>query len=240
MSRKKTIIVISIAGIIITILIVLGIMSYKSKKVKSIATDESNTNTLQEENVVIDDNTITKIETKNTEAENEIIEDKKIDEDKNAEIEKQVVQEKTVQESTKKEINTESTNKSQGTTTDKKITQTNEDTNKQTQVNNNSQTQTSTSQNNNSDDSYTEKEVQVAPKTECVGNNHKMESGNTGKWFETKNEADSYYDNEIQKWGNMWENGEITKEEYLKKCPSGYEVWTCPQCQKWTLNFYYR
>lgn len=88
--------------------------------------------------------------------------------------------------------------------------------------------------------SYTEKEVMVVEKTECVGNNHKIESGNTGKWFNNKIEADDYYNTEIEKWGNLWENDEITKEEYLKNCPFGYEVWTCPQCQKWTLNFYYR
>ena len=88
--------------------------------------------------------------------------------------------------------------------------------------------------------SYTEKEVMVVEKTECVGNNHKIESGNTGKWFNNKIEADDYYNTEIEKWGKLWENDEITKEEYLKNCPYRYQIWTCPQCQKWTLNFYYR
>ena len=91
-----------------------------------------------------------------------------------------------------------------------------------------------------SNSNYTEKEVKVAPKTECVGNNHKISAGNTGKWFETKAQADSYYNTEIEKWGKKWESGEIDKTKYLKECPSGYEVWTCPQCQKWTINFYYR
>ena len=31
------------------------------------------------------------------------------------------------------------------------------------------------------DSGYTETEVQVAPKQECTGNNHKIDSGNTGK-----------------------------------------------------------
>ena len=107
--------------------------------------------------------------------------------------------------------------------------------------NTNKQTQDTTPQNDNKpNDSYTEEEVQIAPKTECIGNNHKMESGNTGKWFETKEQADNYFNAEIEKWAKQWENGEKTKEEYLKGCPFGYEVWTCPQCQKWTINFYYR
>ena len=67
-----------------------------------------------------------------------------------------------------------------------------------------------------------------------------MESGNTGKWFETKEQADNYFNAEIEKWAKQWENGEKTKEEYLKGCPFGYEVWTCPQCQKLKINFYYR
>ena len=107
-------------------------------------------------------------------------------------------------------------------------------------ANNTSTNKDKTTVNTQQNSSYTEKEVKVAEKTECVGNNHKMKSGNTGKWFNTKTEADNYYNAEIEKWGKQWENDEITKEEYLKKCPSGYEVWTCPQCQKWTLNFYYR
>lgn len=95
-------------------------------------------------------------------------------------------------------------------------------------------------ENNQKDSNYTETEVKIAPKTECVGNKHKIDSGNTNKWFDTQEEAESFYDSEIEKWGKQWENGEIEKDVYLKNCPYGYEVWTCPQCQKWTLNFYYR
>lgn len=90
------------------------------------------------------------------------------------------------------------------------------------------------------DEDYAEREVEVAEKKECTGENHLIGVGNTGKWFNTKSEAENFYDKEIAKWGSMWENDEITKEEYLKKCPSGYEVWSCPLCQKWTLNYYYR
>lgn len=87
---------------------------------------------------------------------------------------------------------------------------------------------------------YVEVKVDIVEKKECQGNNHKMGAGNTELWFETKAQADNYYNSQIEKWGKLWENDEITKEEYLKKCPSGYEVWTCPQCKKWTINFYYR
>ena len=39
-----------------------------------------------------------------------------------------------------------------------------------------------------------------------------MESGNTGKWFETKEQADNYFNAEIEKWAKQWENGEKTKK----------------------------
>lgn len=94
--------------------------------------------------------------------------------------------------------------------------------------------------NTKEDNSYKEYEVVVAKKTKCDGNNHKIISGNMGKWFDSQAQAESYYNQEIEIWGKKWENEDIAKEEYLKNCPSGYETWSCPQCQKWTLNFYYR
>ena len=84
------------------------------------------------------------------------------------------------------------------------------------------------------------KESIVQGKPKCSDTKHGIVAGNSNKWFDSYEEADSFYNAEIEKWGKQWENGEIDKDEYLKKCPSGYEVWTCPLCQKWTLNFYYR
>ena len=138
--------------------------------------------------------------------------------------------------------NTESfiTDNKDKTTDNRKYESINNNSSSKKDNNTNKQTQDTIPQNNKPNDSYTEEEVQIAPKTECIGNNHKMESGNTGKWFETKEQADNYFNAKIEKWAKQWENGEKTKEEYLKKCPFGYEVWTCPQCQKWTINFYYR
>ena len=74
----------------------------------------------------------------------------------------------------------------------------------------------------------------------CNGNNHGVGVGNSSKWFNSKQEAISYYDNLIKIWGDKWENFEIDSETYDKNCPYGYEVWTCPFCGKWTINFYYR
>lgn len=74
----------------------------------------------------------------------------------------------------------------------------------------------------------------------CNGFNHGIGVGNSNKWFNSKREAINYYD-EIQKtWGDKWERFEIDSATYDKNCPYGYEVWTCPFCGKWTINFYYR
>lgn len=74
----------------------------------------------------------------------------------------------------------------------------------------------------------------------CSGNNHKVGAGNSNEWFNSKYEAINYYDELIKIWGDKWENFEIDSETYDKVCPYGYEVWSCPICNKWTINFYYR
>lgn len=72
----------------------------------------------------------------------------------------------------------------------------------------------------------------------CASDNHGMTVGNTGKWFNTKIDAITEYETEIKKWGEKWTNFEIDNETYYSNCPSGYEIWTCPYCNKWTLNYY--
>ena len=78
----------------------------------------------------------------------------------------------------------------------------------------------------------------VTPK--CDGSNHGVGVGNSNKWFNSKQEAVNYYDGILKTWGDKWEKFEIDSETYDKNCPYGYEVWTCPFCGKWTINFYYR
>lgn len=78
----------------------------------------------------------------------------------------------------------------------------------------------------------------VIPK--CDGSNHGVGVGNSNKWFNSKQEAINYYDGIQKTWGDKWERFEIDSATYDKNCPYGYEVWTCPFCGKWTINFYYR
>lgn len=78
----------------------------------------------------------------------------------------------------------------------------------------------------------------VTPK--CDGSNHGIGVENSNKWFNTQQEAINYFDGLQKTWGDKWERFEIDSETYDKNCPYRYEVWTCPFCGKWTINFYYR
>ena len=74
----------------------------------------------------------------------------------------------------------------------------------------------------------------------CTDSKHKVSAGNSGKWFNSYDEAVAFYDSLINGYSNQIHNGEITIEEYNRKCPYGYEIWSCHYCNKWTLNYYYR
>lgn len=69
---------------------------------------------------------------------------------------------------------------------------------------------------------YSEYEVSIAEKEECKNNNHLIATGNSNKWFETKKDADAYYNSVIAKYGEEWKNddSEDAYEKYLRKCPS--------------------
>lgn len=77
----------------------------------------------------------------------------------------------------------------------------------------------------------------VIPK--CNESNHYIGVGNSNKWFNSKQEAINHYQSIIKTWGDKWEKFEIDDETYQKNCPYGYETWSCPLCEKWTINFYY-
>lgn len=73
----------------------------------------------------------------------------------------------------------------------------------------------------------------------CASGNHSMPTGNCGKWFNSRNEAINYYNSVSDMWNSKYDAGEISYEELCKKCPFGYECWSCSNCGKWTLNYKY-
>lgn len=81
--------------------------------------------------------------------------------------------------------------------------------------------------------------VQEPETPKCTDTKHRVGVGNSNKWFNSKQEAINYYQSIIKTWGDKWEKFEIDDETYNKNCPYGYEIWSCPLCGKWTINFYY-
>ena len=67
---------------------------------------------------------------------------------------------------------------------------------------------------------------------------HCMPKGNMGKWFKSKKALRRHVDKVMNEYNRQNEDGEITWEEYVKRCPYGYEAWSCP-CGKWSGNFKY-
>ena len=84
----------------------------------------------------------------------------------------------------------------------------------------------------------TKVEIKQPETPKCSDSKHGVGVGNSNKWFNSYNEAVSYYDNLILDYSNKIHNGQITFEEYNKQCPCGYEIWSCQYCGKWTLNYY--
>ena len=107
-----------------------------------------------------------------------------------------------------------------------------------TDKNNNVNSVNSTQEINNKNETKEENKQQVE---RCTNNsNHGIAIGNSNKWFDTREEAISYYEQLISDFGYKLEHGQMTREEYNQKCPYGYEVWSCMFCNKWTINSYFR
>ena len=118
---------------------------------------------------------------------------------------------------TKKEVTT--------VTTTKKVTTTRKQTTTHKVVETNPRTTTTT----------TQKVVST-----CTNNdNHSMGVGNMGKWLNSRNEVQAYVSSVMESWNDKFRNGEITRDDYMKNCPSGYKSWSCSYCGKWTGNFTY-
>lgn len=242
MNKKKFTCIIIVLIVVILIFIGKLLLNYKDLKIAS--SFENNIIKNESSNEILEDSKfITNELQENTQIEEPIFSNQETQDVES------VVKEETMQEEKPSQKQETISNNNKTTTKNKTIKNSNTDQEKQQKATNNQIEETKQSKpqkletpdkNNNSPDNYTEIEVKVAEKKECDGNNHKIGAGNTGLWFETKAQADNYYDSQQEEWSNLWENGEITKEKYLKKCPSGYEAWTCPQCKKWTINFYYR
>ena len=147
----------------------------------------------------------------------------------------------TVEETTTEPETTVMTTKSDEQTTAKQTTEKQTTTTKQqTTTQKQTTTKPSTTKAATTQKETTTQKPTTTKAATCTNNgNHSQACGNMGKWFNSRSDVKAYVDKEMKYWADLEESGEITREEYYKKCPSGYECWSCAYCGKWTGNFKY-
>ena len=137
--------------------------------------------------------------------------------------------------STKKQAETSKTTTKHTTTTKKPTT-----TQKQSTTTRKKEKSTTKKATTTKKETTTKKKAPTTKTATCTGNNnHSQACGNMGRWFSSKSEVKAYVDREMKYWADLEDSGKISREEYYKKCPSGYECWSCAYCGKWTGNFKY-
>lgn len=147
-----------------------------------------------------------------------------------------------IQNNEKKETNVKNKQETFPTTTKSTKNQNSATSSKPT---NNQQISTSNNTTNNQQDNKTtnnsgsKKDTEEQPE-KCKRGQHFMDVGNCGKWFNSHSECEAYYDKIVKEWNDKFNNGEITYEEYLNKCPTSFEDFSCMYCGKYTMNIYYR
>lgn len=146
----------------------------------------------------------------------------------------EIQQEETKQQNTTKENQTTPVAESNNNTKKNKTqpTQTKQD----TQVNEQQETKANNS-NAIEKNEETNTNTNTNQNTNITNNAPKCTHSSNG-WYNSKAEAEAIYNAEIKKWGDKWTNYEIDNDTYYKNCPSGYEVFSCPYCNKWTINLF--
>ncbi len=147
----------------------------------------------------------------------------------------------TVEETTTEPETTVTTTKKKEQTTSKQTTTQKQSTTKQqTTTQKQTTTKPSTTKAATTKKETTTKKPTTTKAATCTNNgNHSQACGNMGRWFNSKSAVKAYVDKEMKYWADLEESGQITREEYYRKCPSGYECWSCGYCGKWTGNFKY-
>ena len=226
---KKKIVIISIISVL---LVVIGVTSYcvSRNKISNIK--------VSEDSILENDLSNVEIDKDEESTENLIVEEEQSIDESDKELEEQIVEKEiAIQPQNTQQV------KSSSKTTSKVETQKDETKSEVVKETSTTKEETPTKVDIPSTTAVEPKQETkvVEIPTRCTNNNnHGMNIGNSGKWFNSKQEAVNYYDSLIKTWGDKGENFEIDSDTYDKNCPYGYEVWTCPFCGKWTINFYYR
>ena len=107
--------------------------------------------------------------------------------------------------------------------------------NNNTQKNNNIQNTNQISTTNNSSSKTNEKKDKQIQ--ENTNNNQKCHNDNDD-WFDSYEKAMKKVDAEFNMWQQKYDKGQCTKQEFLDRCPIGYEIFRC-SCGKYKVVFAY-
>lgn len=137
------------------------------------------------------------------------------------------------------------TSRNKNTASMNQNTQTNTTQTNTTQSNKKDTITKSTTSSSNVENTNPKENITETKPSRCSNDyNHAVNVGNCGKWFNSKNEAISYYQEKIEYWSDWWKNADPDDTEaddtYYKNCPIRYEYWDCMYCSKWSINFFYR
>ncbi len=235
---KKIILIIFMA--IISSFSYYGAVNEKGEKVVNIETTPQAENVITNQRVEeTQENVISQVE--NTVEQAEIIQDEQIEE-KNTVEEKQtqpIVENKSKNDKQQTVVPKKQTKQETQVDNQQKIQANNDTMRKDTQQNNDT-TRKDTQPNNDTTKKNTEPNTNTNQNknTDTTNNAPKCTHSSNG-WYNSKAEAEAIYNAEIKKWGDKWTNYEIDNDTYYKNCPSGYEVFSCPYCNKWTINLFY-
>lgn len=242
MSRNKRIIIL-VTIVVMSILGIVGVFIYRNKNVDSIIgknnNDQLQENTINDEKIILqnqvvgnksksDDEEIQQIQNK----ENIQVEEQKVNKQEVTPVEKQENKDKGIQQVQKKQDIQEKKDKVNeieiAPSVEKENESKSDDEKKEIQQDIQVEEQKDSKENN---DNIVDKEINNNDKPKCIHSNL--------NWYNSKEEAESIYNEEIKKWGQKWKNNEIDDETYYNNCPYGYETWKCNSCDKWTINLYY-
>ena len=224
---KKKIIIISILSIL---LVIIGVTSYcvSINKISNIK--------VSEDSILANDLASVEVDKDEENTENLIVEEEQNLDESNTKSEEQIVETETSIQPQTTQVNSSSKATSK---VEKQKTETKSEVVKET-VATKEETPTKVDILSTVSEPKQETKVVETPTRCTTNNNHSMDVGNSGKWFSSKSEAIAYYNSQVSYYSNLWETEQIDDATYYSKCPSGYEVWDCIYCSKWTINFYYR
>lgn len=183
---------------------------------------ETSLNT-QQEIVFLNDETDEKVSKQEKTSQQAIKSDDK-KKDENKEAPKVSSKKKSTSQITTNKQNTKSENNNNDTKTNEEK----KDTSKK-------KTTTKKEKNDNKKSNESEKKKQ---ETEIKKQPHKHMFTVNGGWYKTSNEAVKKFQSLSDMWNRKYENGEISWDEYCRKCPNGYEIYRCT-CGMHGLNLTY-